>query len=91
MKNPITGVGFLTPHQSLPSYTFTSADAVNWLINHVEHVTNVDEAMQILQSMHEEQLICHASGTFSEKLFYGFYLYHIVDNDKGDIIICLNA
>lgn len=47
MRNPITGVGFLTQHQSLPSHTFVSADAVTWLMNHLEDINDLEQAMQV--------------------------------------------
>lgn len=86
MKNPITGVGFLTQHQSLPSYTFISADAVSWLINHLENVADIDQAMEVLNSMHKEKLICHASFDFHKPFLFGFYLYHIVTNERGNLV-----
>lgn len=47
MKNPITGVGFLYSHQSLPTATFIAADAVNWLIAHMEGISNIEKAVQV--------------------------------------------
>ncbi|XP_069703010.1 GATOR complex protein Iml1 isoform X2 [Periplaneta americana] len=82
MRNTSTGVGFLTHHASLPSYTFVSADAVMWLINHVEGVVSEDKAVEIMENMIKEQMICHASGDFSHPLIVGFYLYHIVQQEK---------
>lgn len=49
MRHQVTGVGFLAHHISLPSMTFVSADAVQWLIKHVEGVTNQQSAEQILE------------------------------------------
>lgn len=83
MRNLNTGVGFLTQNQSLRNNTFISADAVAWLINHVENVSDTEQAMQILIGMNREQLICHASGDFHRPFLYGFYLYYIVSLDKG--------
>lgn len=47
MRHPYTGIGFLTIHQSFSNLTFVSADAVNWLIERMEGVTNVDTAVQV--------------------------------------------
>lgn len=49
LRNTVTGVGFLTHHPSLPSYTFVSADAVIWLICHVEGVPNEEKAVDIME------------------------------------------
>lgn len=48
MKHPQNGVGFLTQHPSLPSQTFVSADAVQWLNNHIEGGVTVDSAINIM-------------------------------------------
>lgn len=47
MKHPITGIGFLTTQHNLPSQTFVSADAVSWLINHMEGVIAVERGIQV--------------------------------------------
>ncbi|XP_063975968.1 GATOR complex protein Iml1 isoform X1 [Diachasmimorpha longicaudata] len=83
MKSPQTGVGFLTQHPSLPSQTFVSADAVQWLNNHLEGGVTVKKAMKIMQTMISERLISHASGDFSKPFILGFYLYHIVQDKEG--------
>lgn len=49
MRNTVSGVGFLTHHPSLPSYTFVSADAVQWLICHVEGVLHEERAVNIME------------------------------------------
>jgi hypothetical protein len=49
MRNTVSGVGFLTHHPSLPSYTFVSADAVQWLICHVEGVLHEEKAVDIME------------------------------------------
>lgn len=84
LRHPVTGVGFLTTHPSLPSFTFVSADAVHWLINHLDGVNNTDQAVNLMNSMLKDHLICHASGDFSKSFVFGFYLYHIVHNEKGN-------
>ncbi|XP_074113588.1 GATOR complex protein Iml1 isoform X5 [Cotesia typhae] len=86
LKNPQNGISFLTPHPSLPSQTFVSADAVQWLNNHIDGGVNIQQAIKIMESMITDRLICHASGDFSKPFVLGFYLYHIVqdkDTHKG--------
>lgn len=85
MRNPNSGVGFLMQNQGLRNNTFISADAVSWLINHVEKVSDMEQSMQILIGMHREQLICHSSGDFHQPFLYGFYLYYIVPYERGKI------
>ncbi|XP_023248149.1 GATOR complex protein DEPDC5 [Copidosoma floridanum] len=83
MKHPQTGVGFLTQHPSLPSQTFVSADAVQWLNNHMEGGISVDKAVGLMKIMIADKLICHASGDFSKPFILGYYLYHIVQDKDG--------
>ncbi|XP_014236945.1 GATOR complex protein DEPDC5 isoform X3 [Trichogramma pretiosum] len=80
MRHPSNGIGFLTSHPSLPSQTFVSADAVQWLSNHIEGGITVETACSIMKGMIQEKLICHASGDFSKQFIVGFYLYHIVQD-----------
>ncbi|GLH03982.1 uncharacterized protein GBIM_09784 [Gryllus bimaculatus] len=82
MRHPEKGVGFLTQHPSLPSYTFVSADAVQWLIAHVEGVQNEECAVSIMERMLQEKVVCHASGDFAHPFIVGFYLYHVVQLPK---------
>ncbi|KAK7794438.1 hypothetical protein R5R35_003809 [Gryllus longicercus] len=82
MRHPEKGVGFLTQHPSLPSYTFVSADAVQWLIAHVEGVQNEERAVSIMERMLQEKVVCHASGDFAHPFIVGFYLYHVVQLPK---------
>ncbi|KAJ8683106.1 hypothetical protein QAD02_018898 [Eretmocerus hayati] len=86
MKHPQTGVGFLIQHPLLPSQTFVSADAVQWLNCNIEGGVSVEAAINIMKAMIQEKLICHASGDPSKPFVLGFYLYHIVqdrDSQKG--------
>ncbi|XP_050487982.1 GATOR complex protein Iml1 isoform X2 [Bombus huntii] len=83
MKHPQNGVGFLTQHPSLPSQTFVSADAVQWLNNHIEGGVTVESAINIMNGMIQDKLICHASGDFSKPFILGFYLYHIVQDKEN--------
>ncbi|XP_011699587.1 PREDICTED: DEP domain-containing protein 5 isoform X2 [Wasmannia auropunctata] len=83
MKHPQTGVGFLTQHPSLPSQTFVSADAIQWLNNHIEGGMGVEQGINIMKGMIQDKLICHASGDFSQPFVLGFYLYHIVQDKEN--------
>ncbi|XP_018377284.1 PREDICTED: DEP domain-containing protein 5 isoform X3 [Trachymyrmex cornetzi] len=83
MKHPQTGVGFLTQHPSLPSQTFVSADAIQWLNNHVEGGMEIEHGINIMKGMIQDKLICHASGDFSQPFVLGFYLYHIVQDKEN--------
>lgn len=47
-RHPVTGVSFLAKIPSLPSFTFVSYDAINWLNNHIEGGCN---AIEILERM----------------------------------------
>ncbi|XP_012282674.1 GATOR complex protein DEPDC5 isoform X2 [Orussus abietinus] len=83
MKHPQTGVGFLTQHPSVPSQTFISADAVQWLNDHIEGGISIESAINVMKGMIQEKLICHASGDFSKPFILGFYLYHVVQDKEG--------
>ncbi|XP_076241100.1 GATOR complex protein Iml1 isoform X2 [Calliopsis andreniformis] len=84
MKHPQHGVvGSLTQHPSLPNQTFVSADAVQWLNNHIEGGITVEGAINIMNGMIQEKLICHASGDFSKPFILGFYLYHVVQDKEN--------
>ncbi|KAK0073571.1 hypothetical protein PV326_013286, partial [Microctonus aethiopoides] len=48
MKHLQNGVGFLAPHLSLPSQTFVSADAIQWMNVHIENVT-VKKSIKMMQ------------------------------------------
>ncbi|XP_063239930.1 GATOR complex protein Iml1 isoform X2 [Bacillus rossius redtenbacheri] len=82
MRQPATGVGFVSLHPSLPSCTFVSADAVQWLVASVEGVSREEPAVAIMEDMMKEQMVCHASGDFSFPFVVGFYLYHFVQQDR---------
>lgn len=54
-RHSATGVSFLAKVQSLPSYTFVSYDAINWLNSHIEVPCN---AIDILERMRRYECIC---------------------------------
>ncbi|EAT34884.1 AAEL012917-PA, partial [Aedes aegypti] len=78
-KNPISGVGFLGPAQSMPSCTFVSYDAITWLQEHIEGPCN---PIEILEDMRRNRMICHASGEYSKPVIPGFCLYYIMQQNK---------
>uniref|UniRef100_A0A182PF51 DEP domain-containing protein n=1 Tax=Anopheles epiroticus TaxID=199890 RepID=A0A182PF51_9DIPT len=79
MRHPVHGVGFLAPAQSMPSCTFVSYDAINWLQNRIEGPC---KPVEILEEMRRNRLICHASGDFNKPILPGFCLYYIVRQEK---------
>uniref|UniRef100_A0A182MHG8 DEPDC5 C-terminal domain-containing protein n=1 Tax=Anopheles culicifacies TaxID=139723 RepID=A0A182MHG8_9DIPT len=79
MRHPAHGVGFLAPAQSMPSCTFVSYDAINWLQNRIEGPC---KPVEILEEMRRNRLICHASGDFNKPVVAGFCLYYIVRQEK---------
>ncbi|XP_048522891.1 GATOR complex protein Iml1 [Dendroctonus ponderosae] len=83
MKHQSQGLPFFNLSQNLPTHTFVTADAVNWLTAHMEGVTTIDRAVQIMQGLHKEKLIRHASGDPKKPFIYGFYLFFI-SPDKYD-------
>uniref|UniRef100_A0A2S2R9E1 DEP domain-containing protein 5 n=1 Tax=Sipha flava TaxID=143950 RepID=A0A2S2R9E1_9HEMI len=70
------GVGFVNRHMGLPQNTFVSYDAITWLMNNVNTFNSRNEAVERLQEILCEGLICHASGDFSHPFIDGFYLYY---------------
>ncbi|CAI6354849.1 unnamed protein product [Macrosiphum euphorbiae] len=74
--NTQVGVGFVNRHMGLPQNTFVSNDAITWLMNNLKTLNIRDEAVERLQEILCEGLICHASGDFSHPFIDGFYLYY---------------
>lgn len=64
----------------MPSLAFSSYDAIMWIYNRVEGVSN---PLEILEAMREQRLICHASGDIKMPIIPGFYMYYIVQQDKN--------
>lgn len=89
MKHSITGLSFLSPAPSLPSMSFVSIDAVNWLNNRIDGNIN---AREILDKMRLENMICHASGDSQKPIVIGFNIYFIAlqDKESTDYIAPLN-
>lgn len=79
MKHPVSGLGFLGPNASIPSCTFVSHDAVQWLQNRIDGPC---DPMAILERMRAEDLIRHASGDKSKPIIQGFMMYYMVQQNK---------
>lgn len=47
LRNPINGLSLINPQSNLPNLSFITADAVSWLIAHMEGVTTVEKAVQV--------------------------------------------
>ncbi len=67
----VRGLNFLeSKANDLPPLTFVSYEAVTWLLEHVEGITTELEAIEVMQKMINERLICHASGNLKYDFIY---------------------
>ncbi|XP_017098288.2 GATOR complex protein Iml1 isoform X1 [Drosophila bipectinata] len=80
MKHPVTGVGYFSKTQSLPSCTFISYDALMWLKT---RLNNGRHPLELLEAMRKERMICHASGDWNKPVVPGFVFYYVVQQDKN--------
>ena len=62
MRNPNTGLSFVSKNTPLPQSTFVSAEAVMWLMEHVEGVTSEKRAIGMMETILDQGSIRHASG-----------------------------
>jgi len=83
MRNPNTGLSFVSKNTPLPQSTFVSAEAVMWLMEHVEGVTSEKRAIGMMETILDQGSIRHASGDNRIRFVYGFHLYFLVDKDQG--------
>ena len=61
-----------------------SAEAVFWVMEHVENISTEKKAVSIMEQMLSRNLIRHCSGDASRQTFmYGFYLYYILDKENS--------
>ncbi|KAJ2952641.1 hypothetical protein O0L34_g6972 [Tuta absoluta] len=81
MRHPTLGVDFLQQTVSLPSHTFVSIFAIHWLQANMESMTG-DRAINIMEKLLQERMICHASGDVIKRFVVGYYMYHILPNKK---------
>ncbi|XP_060527530.1 GATOR complex protein Iml1 isoform X2 [Cylas formicarius] len=83
MKHQSHGLSYVSNQHNLPTYAFVAADAVKWVVTHVEDVTAVEEALLVMRRLHGEQLIRHASGDHRIQFVYGSGLFYVV-SDRDD-------
>ncbi|XP_041977635.1 GATOR complex protein Iml1 isoform X2 [Aricia agestis] len=81
MRHPTLGVGFLQQTVSLPSHTFVSVYAIQWLQANMENMT-YEKATSIMEKLLQEKMICHASGDTLKRYVVGYYMYHILPQKK---------
>lgn len=63
MKSSTGGMTFLEGKiNDLPPYTFISYEAVVWLLDQVEGITTERDAIELMEKMIDERLVCHSSG-----------------------------
>ena len=79
-----SGLSFISKSPPLPSNTFLSAEAVLWLMEHVENISTEKKAVSVMEQMLSRNLIRHCSGETTRQTFmYGFYLYYILDKENS--------
>ena len=84
MLAPGTGLTFISKTSPLPATTFVAAEAILWLMEHVESVTGERRAITIMEDMLARNMIKHASGDPRAKFLYGFHLYY-VSTEQGQV------
>ena len=57
---------------------FSAYEAVVWMMERVEDVSRVDNAIKLLQNMLDKKYICHASGNQSFPFKNGHHFYCIL-------------
>ena len=78
MKSSTGGMPFLEGKiNDLPPFTFISYEAVAWLMEQVEGITTEREAIELMQKMLNERLICHSSGNDKLALTFSFDFFHL--------------
>jgi len=84
MKNPNTGLTFVSKQTVLPSTTFVSAEGVLWLMEHVEGIHSEAKAINLMDEMLSKNMIRHASGDPRQKFVYGFYLFFLLSSAEKE-------
>ena len=84
MLAPGTGLTFISKTPPLPATTFVAAEAILWLMEHVESVAGERRAITIMEDMLARNMIKHASGDPRAKFLYGFHLYY-VSNEQSQV------
>jgi len=83
MRNPNTGLSCISKTSPLPQSTFVSAEAVMWLMEHVEGVSTERRAIAIMEQMMDQNYIRHASGDPEVKFQYGFFLFAFIEKEQA--------
>lgn len=47
LRNPINGLSFINQQSNLPNLSFVTADAVSWLMAHMEGMSTVEKSVQV--------------------------------------------
>ena len=81
MLAPGTGLTFISKTSPLPATTFVAAEAILWLMEHVESVAGERRAITIMEDMIAKHIVRHASGDPRARFLYGFHLYFIVERE----------
>ncbi|GAB1599295.1 GATOR complex protein Iml1-like isoform X1 [Argonauta hians] len=81
MLDPKTGIPFLSKHEGLQNNCFISAEAATWCSRWLPNIESLEQAIALLQSFVDKQLICHSSGNIHHEFVFGFLFYFIVNKD----------
>ena len=83
MLAPGTGLSLISKTPPLPATSFVAAEAILWLMEHVESVTGERRAISIMEDMLARNMVRHTSGDTRVKFLYGFHLYYIITEQGG--------
>ncbi|XP_013383589.1 GATOR complex protein DEPDC5 [Lingula anatina] len=78
MQDPSNGLKFLPVQEGLPSQSFVSFEATEWVQENVEGAAGFPTAVALLQTMVDEKMICHGCRNTRHRYIHGFYLYFVV-------------
>lgn len=71
------------PQRGLREGCFIAMEAVSWLMENVKGVDSRREALRIMNTLVEEQLVMHASGDSNIPMLDGYFFYYIPSNKEG--------
>ncbi|KAK7069287.1 GATOR complex protein depdc5 [Halocaridina rubra] len=91
MRDPVKGVSLLNRQSDLPALTFIAADATVWVCERVDGASCEIIAVELLQRMVQQELICHASGERKHPFIHGFFLYFFLTGNKEQDQISIEA
>ncbi|XP_033627568.1 GATOR complex protein DEPDC5-like isoform X2 [Asterias rubens] len=82
MRDQKDGLYFLPVDQrNLPACCFSAVEGVHWIRSNFQTDVSESEAVEVLQNMTEEGLICHASGNTSHPFWNGSYFYQLLKEE----------